>query len=401
MSYLHRLVENKIQTALSRGKSVLMLGPRQTGKTTLLKHQIKGDRTINFADPELRLQYEISPNLLKAEVNAIQPTDNRSIPLVILDEVQKVPALVDLIQVLIDDRQAQFILTGSSARKLKRDNNINLLPGRVVAVRLDPLCLLEMPTVPDSIETLLLYGSLPEIFLEEKNAYRNEDLKNYVTTYLEEEIRAEALVRNIGSFARFLECASVELGRPINMEKISQDIGVKRNTIVNYYQILLDCLIADRIESITQSSSRQRLTKADKYLFFDLGVKRICSREGSQLSEKTLADLFEQFVGMELLRYLRLFSLEGKLRYWRDHNGPEVDYVIDIHNRYIPIEVKWTARPDYGDAEHLHLFLQEYDCYDKAYIICRCSQKLKISDRVIALPWQELPSLSDLLEQKL
>jgi len=90
----------------------------------------------------------------------------------------------------------------------------------------------------------LLYGSLPEIFLEDKNSYREEDLKNYVTTYLEEEIRAEAIVRNIGSFARFLECASLELGCPINMEKISQDIGVKRNTIVNYYQILLDCLIA-------------------------------------------------------------------------------------------------------------------------------------------------------------
>ncbi len=184
----------------------------------------------------------------------------------------------------------------------------------------------------------------------------------------------------------------------INMEKISQDIGVKRNTIINYYQILLDCLMADRIEPITQSSSRQRLTKADKYLFFDLGVKRICTREGNQLSTNTLSNLFEQFVGMELLRYLRLFSLEGRLRYWRDHNGPEVDYVIDIHKRYIPIEVKWTTRPDANDCEHLNLFLQEYDCYDMAYIICRCKHKLKISDRLIALPWQELPYLSSLLK---
>lgn len=158
------------------------------------------------------------------------------------------------------------------------------------------------------------------------------------------------------------------------------------------------CLIADRIEPITQSPSRQCLTKADKYLFFDLGVKRICSREGSQLSEKTLAELFEQFVGMELLRYLRLFSQDGKLRYWRDHNGPEVDYVIDIHKRYIPIEVKWTTRPDINDAEHLNLFLQEYDCYDMAYIICRCNHLLKISDRVTALPWQELPYLTRFLE---
>ena len=398
MSYINRLVENKVQAALARGKSVLMLGPRQTGKTTLLKHQIKSDRTINFADPELRLQYETSPHLLKMEVSAIQPAHGHTIPLVILDEIQKVPILMDLIQVLIDTKQAQFILAGSSARKLKRDNNINLLPGRLVAVRLDPLCLLEMPILPDSIENLLLYGSLPEIFLQEKKSYQDEDLKNYVTTYLEEEIRAEAIVRNIGSFARFLECASLELGRPINMEKISQDIGVKRNTIAEYYQILLDCLIAERIEPITKSPNRKRLTKADKYLFFDLGVKRICSREGSQLSEKMLADLFKQFVGIELLRYLHLFSLEGRLRYWRDHNGPEVDYVIDIHNRYIPIEVKWTTRPNNSDAEHLNLFLQEYDCYDMGYIICRCKHKLKISDRVIALPWQELPYLSNYLK---
>jgi uncharacterized protein len=138
-------------------------------------------------------------------------------------------------------------------------------------------------------------------------------------------------------------------------------------------------------------------TKADKYLFFDLGVKRICSREGNQLSAKTLADLFEQFVGMELLRYLRLFTLDGRLRYWRDHNGPEVDYVIDLYNKYIPIEVKWTSRPNMEDAIHLKTFLQEYDCYDTAYIICRCQHKLQLDDRITALPWQELPYLAGLL----
>ncbi len=394
MSYANRLIGSKMDTALKRGKSILLTGPRQTGKTTLLAHQIKSDWTLNLADPELRLQYEMSPGLLKAEVNALYLKNSRTVPLLVLDEIQKVPVLMDVIQLLIDNKQAQFILTGSSVRKLKRSKQINLLPGRIVGLHLDPLSLLELPMLP-TLETLLLYGSLPGIYFEKNTTHREEDLKNYVLSYLEEEIRAEALVRNIGSFARFLELAAIESGQPVNMEKISQDVGVKRNTIIDYYQILLDCLIAERIEPITNSASRHRLTKADKYLFFDLGVRRLCAREGNKLSMQSLSHLFEQFVGMELLRYLRLFTLNGKLRYWRDHNGPEVDYVIDIHNKYIPIEVKWTTKPDAKDIIHLELFLKEYDCYETAYIVCQCKNKLKLSERVIALPWQEMSVILD------
>ena len=101
---------------------------------------------------------------------------------------------------------------------------------------------------------------------------------------------------------------------------------------------------------------------------------------------------------MELLRYLRLFTLSGKLKYWRDHNGPEIDYVIDINNKYIPVEVKWTTRPDINDAVHLHTFMQEYNCFETAYIICRCKNKLKITERVVALPWQDLPTIALALE---
>jgi predicted AAA+ superfamily ATPase len=100
---------------------------------------------------------------------------------------------------------------------------------------------------------------------------------------------------------------------------------------------------------------------------------------------------------MELLRYLHVFTLNGKLCYWRDHNGPEIDYVIDIHNKYMPIEVKWTSRPDAKDAAHLEVFLKEYDCYEKAYIICQCKTQFKLTDRVIALPWQEISMLSQKL----
>jgi len=128
-----------------------------------------------------------------------------------------------------------------------------------------------------------------------------------------------------------------------------------------------------------------------------LGVKRICSREGNQLSELALSKLFEQFVGMELLRYLSLSDVDGRLRYWRDHNGPEVDYVIDIYNRFTPIEVKWTSKPDLNDAVHLQTFLAEYDCNDHAFIVCCCKHKIKLSDRIIAIPWQELPSFNQLL----
>lgn len=393
MSYIPRLLEKNIQKVLRRGKSILLLGPRQTGKTTLIEHQIKPDISYSFARANTRQRYEQNPALLESELEEKIQVYKKP-PLIFIDEIQKIPRVMDIAQHLIDKKLAQFILTGSSARKLKTGQELNLLPGRVVALTMTPLLYNELPTPKPSLEDILLYGTLPGIQIEKDKHFRETDLFSYVTTYLEDEIRAEALVRNIGSFIRFLELAGSEAGKQINFTRLSQDIGIASTTIANYFQILEDCLILLRIDPMTYSQTKRRLIKSPKYLFFDLGVRRACANEGAQLSQKTMGDLFEQYVGCELIYQSELTSPQIKIKYWRDTAGPEVDYVVDIAHRYIPIEVKWSDKPTLSDAKHLVKFMKEHpEQSEYAYIICRTPARYKISEKILALPWQEIEAI--------
>ncbi len=387
MEYIKRTLEDKIRHTLGRDKSVLILGARQTGKTTLTS-RFESDLSISFVQPDVRQRYEKSPHLLKGEVELLAKDASGKRPRVVLDEVQKIPVILDVVQDLIDRGKANFILTGSSARKLQRGAKVNLLPGRIVAFRLDPFSLLEFPA-KDMVERLI-YGSLPGILAVHDLADKETDLEAYVTTYLEEEIRAEAVVRNLGNFARFLELAASESGGIINLRKLSQEIGVSHTTIGAYYQILEDCLIAERIEPLTQSKTRKKLTKSEKYLFFDLGVRRLAAREGARLSRDTLGRIFEQFIGLELLRITRSRRQMSKIRFWRDPDGPEVDWVIDAQGLYIPLEVKLTGNPSSADIRHLEVFLSEYRTAKAGYLVCQVPRKAKLSDRIIALPWQSI-----------
>jgi len=391
MPYFKRLLGEQIQSALQRGKSVLLLGPRQTGKTTFIKNQCAFDLYYNFLLKNIRLRFEQNPDALIQEIKALrlEPAFSDKLPLVVIDEIQKVPDIVDAVQYLIDENIAQFILTGSSARKLGGETVRNLLPGRVVKLHLDPLCIAELPS-PTDIHSLLLWGSLPGIFLQEREEDKENDLRSYVETYLEEEIRLEALVRNFGSFAKFLQYAAVETGSTLNISKLSQDIGVSRNIIYDYYNILEDCMIIDRITPISDDHSRRRLTKLDKYLFFDLGIRRVCANEGIKLPDKIMAQLFEQFVGMELLRTIRVYKPSLKLKYWRDHAGPEVDYVIDLQGKYCPIEVKWTDLPKVNHCKHLTTFMQEHETTEFGYVVCQTPRKMLLTPRIMAIPWQTL-----------
>lgn len=390
MEYISRLQEERIRGALGRNKSVLLLGPRQTGKTTLIQ-RLGGRISISFVRPDVRQRYEKNPALLAAEVEALGDPNPAGRPLVLLDEIQKVPQILDVVQDLIDRRRANFVLTGSSARKLRRGPDVNLLPGRVVVIRLDPLTLRESDQ--RSLEERLLYGSLPGIVLLRRSAERETDLESYVTAYLEEEVRAEAIVRNLGSFARFLEYAASESGRLVNFRKLSQEIGVAHTTIGSYYQILEDCLIAERVEPLTQSKTRKKLTKSHKYLFFDLGVRRAAAREGVRPSRNAMGDLFEQFIGLELIRSARLSDHKIHIRFWRDPDGPEVDWVIEKEGRTLPLEVKWTESPAPADIRHLETFLSEYPSAKSGYLVCRALRNAKLSDRVTAIPWKNVDEL--------
>ena len=390
MEYIHRIQEERIHGGLARGKSILLLGPRQTGKTTLMSH-LKSDWTLSFVRPDVRQRYEKNPAFLIPEVEALADRTGSKKPLVILDEAQRVPDIFDVVQDLVDRKKAVFVLTGSSARKLRRSSQVNLLPGRLLSLRLDPLILNEAPR--RELKDWLLYGSLPGILAVQETSNQERDLESYVTTYLEEEIRAEAIVRNVGSFARFLEYAASESGKAVNLRKLSQEIGVAHTTIAAYYQILEDCLIAERIEPLTLSKTRKKLTKSQKYLFFDLGVRRLAAHEGTKLPRETWGSLLEQWVGLEFIRLSRLTERKIKIRFWRDPDGPEVDWVLEENHAYTPIEVKWTDAPSKQDIKHLELFLSEYKNTGKAYLVCRCPRPAKLSNRVTALPWQEVDEL--------
>ena len=385
MDFISRQIQKRFKRALDRGKSILLLGPRQTGKTTLVK-SLNTDLYINLARPATRQIYEKDPGRFTREIEAM----TSELPLVIVDEVQKVMPLLDAVQDLIDSQVAQFILTGSSARKLRREGDANLLPGRVVILRMDPLLISEMTTLSPSIEELLLYGSLPQIISEESAENREEDLFSYVTTYLEEEIRSEAFVRNIGAFSNFLKLAALESGSISNFHKLSQDIGVSNPTISEYYQILVDCLVIERVKALSQSRTRKKLIKSPKFLIYDLGVRRIAAGEGRDIPDKYMGDLFEQWVGLELLRLLRTTPQRSSLLFWRDQAGAAVDWIVERENQYTPVEVKWTENPSSGDARHIHAFIEEYSNSSRGYVICRIPRAQKLTDTVTALPWREL-----------
>lgn len=392
MVYVKRMLEKPMDEILARGKSILLLGARQTGKTTLLKRRLKSDLEISLVNPDVRLRYEKNPGVLTAEVEQLKDrVRGPKVPLVLIDEIQKVPPLMDAAQDLIDRKVAAFVLTGSSARKLRRGPAVNLLPGRVVSLKLDPFMFAEMSG--ENLVSFLLYGALPGIALLESPRQKEMDLESYVKSYLEEEVRAEALVRNLGPFARFLELAAAESGKTVNFRKLSQEIGVSHVTIQSYYEILHDCLIAERVEPLIRGGTRRKLVRADKYLIFDLGVRRAAAQEGIKLPQDTMGRLFEQWVGLELLRCSRLSEEKTRIRFWRDSSGPEVDWVIDQGGLLTPVEVKWTQSPTVSDIKHLAIFLKEYKNSNRGYVVCQTPRPLKLAKNIVAISWRDTDRL--------
>lgn len=392
MHYIRRKLEDLLVRTVKRGKSVLLLGPRQTGKSTLLA-RIGTDLQLSLVRPDVRQTYERRPETLAAEVEALERRPGGKIPLVAVDEVQKVPELLNVAQDLIDRNRARFILTGSSARKLRRGSDVNLLPGRVVSLRLDPFSLDEYPR--KELSELLYDGALPGIVQEPVRENRTTDLHSYAVTYLEEEVRAEALVRNLGSFGRFLELAAAESGHTTNMLNVSQDLGIARQTVASYYEILEDCLIVERIDPLTAGSTRKRLAKSARHLFFDLGVRRVCAHEATSQSRDAEGRLFEQMIGLELLRHGRLVSPPCQLHFWKDLNGPEVDWVVRKGELLIPVEVKMTSAPSSADVRHLATFLSEFANAPRAWLVCCVPRRRQMTDRIVAIPWQETGTIVD------
>ncbi len=395
VTIFHRQIEEKIRPALARGKSILLLGPRQTGKTTFTE-SLQADLNISFLSNKLRQEFEKNPDIIISYVHALKRKNKSKPPLVIIDEVQKVPAVLDPIQGLIDKKVAQFVITGSSARKLKQQSDLNLLPGRVLYFKMSPFSSSERTDL--NLDHHLYYGSLPEVTLTTKHSDKEEYLASYVETYLEEEIRKEALLRKLPDFIRFMELSAIESGNVVNYTKISNEIGVSHLTVKSYFEILESTLIGQIIKPITESETRKKLLKSPRFLYFDLGVRRLAAGEGNKLGRPRLGQLFEQFVGLELSRQINFINSRIGLHYWQDPQSAEVDWVLRKANQYIPIEVKYKSTPNASDISHLEKFLNEYPCPHGGFIVCDTQLPMKINSRIVAISWKDIATIVHLFK---
>jgi len=402
-----RFLEGILQAEASQDKVRILFGARQTGKSTLLQRISNADtRVFNLQERRTRLELERDPHIFTQILEA----DNRNPAVVCVDEIQKVPALLDEVQYLYDTYPGRFrfLLTGSSARKL-RTSSANLLPGRTHLFNLCPLLLLErqgvsesrvFPVKTESFETgfsepvlkdLLLFGSLPGVILENEET-RIRTLESYVDLYLEEEIRQESLVRNVGAFQQFLELAATESGRIINLTNISKESGVPVATLRTYYQVLEDTFVGYRIPAFG-AAGRKRVLTTPRFLFYDNGVRNAAARYrfSTDLLKTQMGQLFENWVGQELLHRCLYGGRSYRLSFWRTAHGAEVDYVLETPDEVIPIEVKATESPTLGDASHLKLFLETYpQKARRGFIVCRCREPRRLSKNIEAIPWRSL-----------
>jgi len=303
------------------------------GKSTLC-NELRPSLSINLADEEVFRQHLNDPGLIKRIVMGL-PKGAKTI---LVDEVQRIPSILNTIQALIDShREMRFWLTGSSARKLKR-GKANLLPGRVLIEYLPPLLYWELKDRFD-LDKALTIGTLPEIFLEE---WGPEVLGSYVAGYLREEIQAEALTKDLASYSRFLNLAAELSGQYMNYAKVASDSEINKETIRRYMEILSDTLIVEHVPSFKGVDKSRRARQKDKFIFFDLGVRNaLLGRiQKNAFGKEEWGQLFEQWLILQVLYYQRMYKKNWRVSTYRDAMGVEVDLIIETNSTALAIEIK-------------------------------------------------------------
>ncbi len=372
---------------LPQKQSFFFFGPRQTGKSTLLKQTFPADQTLYYdlLKTEEYLRLLAHPQLFREEV-LTRADKNRH---VIVDEIQRVPNLLNEIHWLMEQPKApQFIMTGSSARKLKR-GQANLLGGRAVTEHLSPLIKGELGEL-FSLQKVLEIGSLPKIYLEQDRLMANGLLQSYVETYLKEEIQLEAQIRNLNPFIQFLNLAAHDNGAMIHFTNIARETGVSYQTIKSYYQILEDTLLGSFLLPY-RKSIRKRLSQHPKFYFFDTGVVRALTKTLTvPIEPKTEAfgRAFEHFVILEIMRLIQYQKLEYTLSYYRTEHGAEVDLIIETPSGLIKaLEIKSS---DVIQSVHLRGLNSFVELRPNAKLGCAClAPQPRRVGKVLVMPWQQ------------
>ena len=362
-------------------KHVLLLGPRQVGKSTLCR-SLGPKYILNLADEGAFLSYSKDPGRLRRELAVL---DGPS--LVLIDEIQRVPPLLNMVQALLDEGcPHRFLLTGSSARKLKR-GGANLLPGRILLEYMDPLSFWELGRSLD-LDRALQLGTLPGIYLDSKEGA--DVLDGYAATYLREEIQAEALSRNLGAYARFLDVAAEASGRWINYSKVASDSELPKETVRRFYSILEDTLIAFRLPAYRPKRSHRRVSQRDRFLFFDTGVRNaLLGLHRHPLSPSERGFLFEHWIILQCLTLIRSRHKPWKLSSYRTDAGAEVDLVIDQGKKLLAVECKSGSRVHETDLRGLRSFEEVADKPVEKRIVYRGSSRQKFSKGEVAVPYED------------
>jgi len=366
---------NRLQKFVGLGsESCFLWGPRQSGKSTLLKALFPDSPYYDLLLSDEFARLNSRPFLLREELLA-SPV---SAP-VIIDEVQKIPQLLDEIQWLIVNKKIQFILCGSSARKLKRGSG-NLLGGRAIRYELFPLVSAEIPEF--DLTRALNHGCLPRHYLAD-NA---EPLaRSYVGDYLKEEIAAEALTRNIPAFARFLEAASFSNGGVVNYINIARECGVSAPTAKEYFQILIDTLLA-RFLPVFHKKPKRRIVQAPKFYLFDVGIANSLLKRGPVLpGSEAFGRVFEHLIFQEIAAHSHYSGLEYPIFYWRTSSGLEVDFILG--DRDVALEVKGVPEVLSHHLRGINAFREEYK--PKRAIIVSLDPKPRDAGDVMIVPWKK------------
>ena len=375
MHNIKRIVELK----LPKKQSAFLWGARKTGKTTYLTEKFPKSIRYDFLKTDLFLEISKNPALLRERLLAKNKKELKE-P-VILDEVQKVPQVLDEVHWLIENKNLRFILCGSSARKLKR-GHANLLGGRAWRYELFPFTSVEIGKI--NLLRVLNQGLIPLHYLQnEKNSRKS--LEAYVQDYLREEVFAEGLTRDIPAFLRFFDAFGYSHGGLTNYANIARDCGVDSKTVKEYYQILVDTLLAVRIEPFKKRQSRQVITKASKYYMFDVGVSGYLTKR--YLAEEKGAEFgkaFEHFILMEIVAYRSYSSKNFDINFWRTKTGLEVDFILD--NGKAIVEVKGSGNVNTKDLRGLYAFCQS-NSPKKTVLVCNEKEK-RISGKIEILPWR-------------
>ncbi len=362
----------------ARRKSIYLFGARQTGKSTLLRATLPEALYFDLLLSELFLDLSRRPQLLRERILSEKERIVASNTPVLIDEIQILPMLLNEIHHLIETHGIIFVLTGSSLRKLKR-SGVNLLGGRARTRHLFPLVSAEVPDF--DLLRALNFGTIPSIYLSDDPI---DDLKAYCGDYLQQEIQAEGLVRNIGVFSRFLETAALSNGELINFESLASDSAVTAQTIREYFTILEDTLIGSMLPPFKKVVHRKAVGKA-KFYFFDVGVANILAqrleiRERSELFGKT----FEHFIYCELRAYCEYRKDRRSLSFWRDYRGHEVDFILGDS---LALEVKSTSLVTEKHTRGLRMLDEEVSFRHKVIVSLDAAPR-KIGD-IEVLPWSE------------